>query len=114
MAFLVRIKPSSPCKEFNEFKKDKGWYEVDKAKADWCRTRLLHDLHSEAPHVFDVVTKEEAKIVERLELKVVNPAGTVDAPVKLAPSEVTVDGDKPDDKDSKKASAEKAKPVVTG
>jgi len=92
--YRVRIKRSVPCIEFNEFKASKGWYEVDEAKAEWCRSRRINDLSPDAPLVFDVMTKEEARIADQVERRIENPVGTVDSPTRLPPSRTTEgDGD---------------------
>jgi hypothetical protein len=81
MSFYVRIKPHLACDNYNEFVQKTRWYDVGKAKADWCREARLHDLSPEAPLVFDVCTPEQARAIDEAEQKRAAPAGTVQAPI---------------------------------
>lgn len=86
---LVRIKPASPRTthvfENYVFDKARGWYEVPADVADRVALERLHDLPtSEAPLVFDVKEREEARVIAEVETRKEDPAGTPDKPTKAA------------------------------
>ena len=84
---LVRIKPGAArvrhVFENLIFDKDRGWYEIPADVADRLALEKVHELPtSDAPLLFDVKDKEEARAVHEVEHKKEDPAGTPEKPTK--------------------------------
>lgn len=80
--YLVRIKPDVEVDSYNGFLKAKGWYVVDDTTAKYLRTVKTGDHQPNLPLVFDVMTREEARVAAAAEALVEKPiVGTPDAPL---------------------------------
>jgi hypothetical protein len=83
--FLVRIKPELEVDSYNGFTKARGWQgPVDETTANYLKTVKTGDHQPNLPHVFDVATHEEAKVIHEAETTVVSARiGTPTAPIPL-------------------------------